>query len=73
MVFLGGVKTLSGPIAGATALTAFQDILTRFEYWRLSLGLLIILIVIVTPEGIAGLGYKIRTRLSNGANGKDRT
>ena len=73
MVFLGGVKTLSGPIAGATALTAFQDILTRFEYWRLSLGLLIIVIVIVTPEGIAGLGHKIRNRLSNGANGGGRT
>ena len=73
MVFLGGVKTLSGPIAGATALTAFQDILTRFEYWRLSLGLLIILIVIVTPEGIAGLGHRIRNRLSGGANGEEST
>ena len=72
MVFLGGVKTLSGPLAGASALTAFQDILTRFEYWRLSLGLLIIGIVIVTPEGIAGLGHKILGRLTNYANDKRR-
>ncbi|MFK7962699.1 MAG: ABC transporter permease [Burkholderiaceae bacterium] len=64
MVFLGGVKTLAGPLAGASVLTLTQDYLSRFEYWRLALGLLIILIVVVAPDGIAGLTQRIVSRLS---------
>lgn len=59
MVFLGGVKTLSGPLAGATILTVLQDWLSRFEHWRLGLGLLIIAIVIVAPDGVSGLGQRL--------------
>jgi len=54
VVFLGGVKTLSGGVVGAAALSLVQDYITRFEYWRLALGLLIILIVIIAPNGIVG-------------------
>jgi len=54
VVFLGGVKTLSGGVVGAAALTLVQDYITRFEYWRLALGLLIIAVVIVAPNGIVG-------------------
>jgi branched-chain amino acid transport system permease protein len=31
-----------------------QDWLTRLEYWRLVLGLLIIAVVIIAPDGIVG-------------------
>ncbi len=65
MVFLGGVKTLAGPIAGASTLTLMQDYLSRFEYWRLVLGLLIIGIVIVAPDGIAGLTQRLVSRFTN--------
>lgn len=54
VVFLGGVKTLSGGVVGAAALSLVQDYITRFEYWRLALGLLIILVVIIAPHGIVG-------------------
>jgi branched-chain amino acid transport system permease protein len=54
VVFLGGVKTLSGGVVGAAALSLVQDYITRFEYWRLALGLLIILVVIIAPNGIVG-------------------
>ncbi|MBX2838650.1 MAG: ABC transporter permease [Gammaproteobacteria bacterium] len=54
VVFLGGVKTLSGGIVGAAALTLLQDYITRFEYWRLALGLVIIAVVIIAPKGIVG-------------------
>lgn len=54
VVFLGGVKTLSGGIVGAAALSLVQDVITRFEYWRLALGLLIIAVVIIAPNGIVG-------------------
>lgn len=54
VVFLGGVKTLSGGVVGAAALTLVQDYITRFEYWRLALGLLIIAVVVIAPKGIVG-------------------
>ena len=54
VVFLGGVKTLSGGVVGAAALTLVQDYITRFEYWRLALGLLIIGVVVIAPRGIVG-------------------
>jgi branched-chain amino acid transport system permease protein len=66
MVFLGGVKTLSGPIVGASSLTIVQDFLSRFEYWRLALGLLIILIVILAPEGLVGSARKLGNRIGLG-------
>ena len=54
MVLLGGVKTVLGPLAGASTFTWLQDEIGRFEYWRLILGALIIAIVVAFPQGIAG-------------------
>ena len=71
MVFLGGVKTLSGPIAGASVLTVLQDFISRFEYWRLALGLLIIAIVILAPDGIVGLAQRVAGRLRGRASRKE--
>jgi len=64
MVFLGGVQSLSGPIAGASAFTLLQDWLASFTYWRFGLGLLIILIVVLSPQGIVGFGDRIRDWLA---------
>ncbi len=59
MVFLGGVQSLAGPITGAAAFTLLKDQISRFEYWRLILGLTIILIVIVLPGGLASAGERL--------------
>lgn len=63
VVFLGGVKTLSGAVVGAATLEVARDYLTRFEYWRLALGLLIILVVILAPEGIVGGLRRLQNKL----------
>ena len=63
VVFLGGVKTLSGGVVGAAAFEWVEDALTRFEYWRLALGLLIIAVVIAAPEGIVGGLRRLAERL----------
>lgn len=63
VIFLGGVKTLSGAVVGAAFLEYVKDIITRFEYWRLSLGLLIIFVVILAPEGIVGTLRKTMERM----------
>ena len=61
MVLFGGVQSLSGPIVGATAFTWIEDLLSSFEYWRLLMGLAIIFLVLLSPNGLAGFG---RTRLA---------
>ncbi|WP_430395321.1 ABC transporter permease [Ferrovibrio sp.] len=55
MVLLGGVQTLTGPVAGAAVFTWLQDTIARnTEYWRAILGLTILVIVLAFPMGIAG-------------------
>lgn len=63
VLFLGGVKTLSGAVVGGASLEFTKDILTRFEYWRLILGLLIITVVILAPDGIVGSLRKLGERV----------
>jgi branched-chain amino acid transport system permease protein len=55
MVLLGGVQTVSGPIIGAIAFVGLQEEIARAtDLWRLFLGLVIIVLVIAFPQGIAG-------------------
>ncbi|MCC6716885.1 MAG: ABC transporter permease [Acetobacteraceae bacterium] len=53
-VLLGGVQTIAGPIVGAVAYTVLQSWLLTSEFWRIKLGLLILLLVLAFPAGIAG-------------------
>jgi branched-chain amino acid transport system permease protein len=54
MVLLGGVQTLSGPIVGAGVFRLLEDEISRLNYWRAILGAIIVGIVIIAPEGVAG-------------------
>ncbi len=66
MVMLGGAQTLSGPIVGAAAFEWLRDVVKDPDFWGLfgapkladfwqgMLGLLIVLIVLAFPQGIAG-------------------
>lgn len=72
VVFLGGVKTLSGGVVGGAFFAWAEDIITRFEYWRLALGLVIIGVVILAPEGIAGGVRKLADRLGWSGTGGAR-
>ncbi len=61
IVLLGGVQTMSGPIVGALAYTGLYDGLLRtVSAWRLVLGLTIIALVLLFPEGIAGAAQRRR-------------
>ncbi len=56
MVLLGGVQTVAGPIVGALAYTGLYDLLLReTTLWRLWLGVIIITLVLLFPNGIAGI------------------
>jgi branched-chain amino acid transport system permease protein len=53
MVMLGGIQTLTGPIWGAALFTWLQDAAARsFDYWRAATGLVILLLVLLLPNGI---------------------
>ena len=62
VVFLGGVKTLAGGVVGASFMISVEHWLTRLEYWRLLLGLVIIAVVILMPEGIVGTLHRLWQR-----------
>ncbi|MGI9417300.1 MAG: ABC transporter permease, partial [Geminicoccaceae bacterium] len=64
MVLLGGVQSLAGPIVGAVSFTLLEDQIARFDYWRLILGLVILTIVTLAPDGLAG--FARRTALTLG-------
>ncbi len=56
MVLLGGVQTVVGPVVGAAGYHLLRTELVRnFEdLWRLILGVVIVLLVVAFPNGIAG-------------------
>jgi branched-chain amino acid transport system permease protein len=61
MVLLGGLHTLSGPLVGAAVFTGLQEqIGSLTDYWRGIVGAVILLLVLVFPQGIAGF---VRDRL----------
>ncbi|MBB5215927.1 ABC transporter permease [Parapusillimonas granuli] len=55
MVLLGGIQTLIGPVVGAFSFTWLHDTVARStDYWRAMLGFIILLLVLLFPQGIAG-------------------
>jgi branched-chain amino acid transport system permease protein len=63
MMLLGGQSALFGPLLGAAAFTWLQDALARAtEYWRAAVGVGILLIVTLFPNGIGGLRAFSRAR-----------
>ena len=55
MVLLGGIQTLAGPVVGAVSYTWLHDVMARStEYWRALLGAVILILVLLFPQGIAG-------------------
>ena len=54
MVLLGGLHSLFGPLLGAGAFVLLEDWISRLDYWRLILGVVILVIVTAAPDGIAG-------------------
>lgn len=55
MLLLGGVQSPVGPLIGGSVYTFLVDYITRFDYWRLLLGTLIMLLIVLFPRGISGI------------------
>jgi branched-chain amino acid transport system permease protein len=49
------VQSLAGPIVGAVVFTWLQDTIIRAtDYWRAVFGVVILVLVLVFPQGLAG-------------------
>lgn len=61
MVVLGGMGSIFGPLIGAIALLALEEVLSGItEYWQIILGPLLLLIVLFARGGIDGILAKLR-------------
>lgn len=64
MVLLGGIQTLAGPVVGAFTFTWLHDAVARnTDYWRAMLGGIILILVLLFPQGIAGSAKQLFERL----------
>jgi branched-chain amino acid transport system permease protein len=62
MVLLGGISSLIGPVIGAFAFGGLEaELMARLPYWRGTLGVVILVLVLVAPSGLAGLWTRIRS------------
>jgi branched-chain amino acid transport system permease protein len=64
------VQTLAGPVVGAVSFTWLHDTVARnTEYWRAMLGGIILVLVLLFPQGIAGYAQCLFQR-GNPADGR---
>ena len=63
MEVLGGVGSRVGPVVGAAALIALEEVLAHYsDHWRLGLGVMLVAVVLLSRGGLAGLAAKIGRR-----------
>ena len=63
MVLLGGMYSFVGPILGAATLHLLQVFTNQYTtYWPTVLGLILLVIVMVLPDGLIGLVSRVKAR-----------
>lgn len=64
MTVLGGFASLLGPVVGAFAFIFLKsELMGLTQYWRFWLGLILIILVVLFPRGLAGLFERLWERL----------
>ena len=73
MSLIGGMNSFWGPIVGAIIFHfGRQALVTYTSHWQLFFGLVILVVVLFAPNGIAGLVDVIRRRIRRGRNAKKK-
>jgi branched-chain amino acid transport system permease protein len=66
MAIIGGVGTLFGGVVGAAIIILLENVVSSFtERWSMVLGLLFVLAMIFTPEGVVGKCMSLLKRRKN--------
>jgi branched-chain amino acid transport system permease protein len=64
MVILGGAGALWGGPLGAAVFLLLEEVLSAYTvHWQMALGVLLLTVVLVAPQGLAGLADDVRARL----------
>lgn len=65
---LGGASSLFGSVIGAIVLVFASDLLSElWPRWQIMLGMVLVLLVIFTPDGITGIWERLRARMGWGS------
>ena len=68
MVLLGGIHSFVGPLIGAAVLYLLQVFTNQYTpYWPTVLGLILLVVVLVLPEGLVGLVKRVGALTARGA------
>jgi branched-chain amino acid transport system permease protein len=63
MTVLGGFSSFAGPLVGAAVFIFLQDtLMSHTEYWRLVMGVVLAVIVVLFPRGLVGLAQTLLAR-----------
>jgi branched-chain amino acid transport system permease protein len=61
MAVLGGFRTFIGPVVGAVVYVMLEVVISgKTEYWPLVMGTIIVVLVLLMPEGIMGITSRTR-------------
>ncbi|QEA12946.1 ABC transporter permease [Comamonas flocculans] len=72
MVLLGGVHALAGPVVGAAAFTWLHDSVARaLPWWRAVLGGVVLLLILVFPQGISGVTQSLQALAASRRRAKE--
>ena len=64
MVLLGGLYSFGAGIYGAIVYKILDNLVAHyFQYWQLVIGVILIIVVLVSPSGVAGIINKITGRI----------
>ena len=64
-IVVGGLGSITGSVVGAIVLTVLPEVLRAFkEYQEFVFGGLLLVVLILLPHGLVGLGPAIRARLT---------
>ena len=64
MVLVGGAGTIIGPVIGATVILLLQNWSSSYtDHWNMVLGLLFIVVIWISPDGIVGVGRRLSIHL----------
>lgn len=67
MAVIGGMFSFLGPVVGAFVYTlGQQELVQQTQYWKFVLGVILLLIVLVRPDGLAGLVSSTWRRVRKG-------
>jgi branched-chain amino acid transport system permease protein len=70
MAILGGIHSFLGPALGAAAIILLDRSITEYtQYWPTVLGIILLIVLFVFPDGLAGLATRWRRRSQAGREG----